>query len=76
MSEPEEKAEKVKLIMEMAEAISTGITPEEAADLCAALSKICVSLSSQMKRPMARWGLRIASSVLQDHAEEFQAAQD
>ena len=71
MTEAQDKADKVKVIMEMAEAISTGITPEEGAELCQALAKICVSLSSQMKRPMVKWSLRIASVALQDQADEL-----
>ena len=71
MTEAQEKADKVKVIMEMAEAISTGITPEEGAELGQALAKICVSLSGQMKRPMVKWSLRIASAALQDQADEL-----
>lgn len=63
--------QRVRLIVEMAEAITEGVSPEEAAELCEALSKICLSLSNQVKRPFARIGLKLASSVLEDQAETF-----
>ena len=66
-----ENADKIKIVMDMAEAITEGISPDEAAQLCEALSKICKSLAGQVKRPLARWGLRLASSVLEDQAEEL-----
>ncbi len=68
----DESKQRLRLIVEMAEAISEGVSPEEAAELCHALSKICNSLVPQIKRPFARIGLKLAASVLEDQAEAFQ----
>ena len=67
----EEADDKIKVIIELAEAITEGVEPEEASELCNALSKICKSLALSVKRPIARWGLRLASSVLEDQADEL-----
>lgn len=66
-----DEQDKIQIIMELAEAITEGIEPEEASDLCEALSKICKSLAQTVKRPLARWGLRLAASVLEDQADEL-----
>ena len=71
----DESKQRIKLVVDMAEAITEGVHPEEAAQLCEALSKICSSLSVQVKRPIARWGLKLASSILEDQADDLKPSE-